>query len=647
MSKTRRKKDLAKRRKRLNHKQGKLVESGLRIDHAATDISRYESDAHQVIAGGLSYRRTELLLNEAIENNDYAVIRLAAQGLIDLGQADAEVFAISGITAMGLFLPRIALRDLERACRRNESGPMVDQARAALPQVRQAVAGFEIPQRLRQLHTPEELDEAGYLNDRVQELMHRFEVDLAYQFAMRSLKRFDKFLPLRNNVVHLAIIQGEYAEAKRHSDLAMELFSDDVFTISNAAMLDWIHNDLPSCRERLNNVGVIPDNRREGLSNLMEVAYKANFPETVLELWQKNEAIQNAASAGHFARDAKLVAWAHGRLEDSERAIKMLKSIAHAKRDEEYQELLADMKQRAEWHEGGSPLPAEAWFTGLFNQIQAIDLDDTSKMQKVCVAFATRHPQLVAALWDRGPATIGRLLLEACLDQRALPSELLDVIEAFASGRWGQAVNRLIAKGIAHQHGRTIPRFWQRAWFTDEFTFVDLTTFSQSRPERSKEVNDLAVSGMRLMHEGNARASEQAYRKALAIEPNSRDLRGNIIPAIAFQGRRKEAEELTEALYRDFPDYFFAKIQWATVLISQKRTNEAESIAEEILQDRRTWHVTEASAYAQLKAKLFAFHKDRSAANNMLNWAKIYQDLVDTGVVIKSAEHLETQKSGH
>ena len=76
--------------------------------------------------------------------------------------------------------------------------------------------------------------------------------------------------------------------------------------------------------------------------------------------------------------------------------------------------------------------------------------------------------------------------------------------------------------------------------------------------------------------------------------------------AHAGAGRPEKSEELTELNYRKAPDYFFARIGYAGVLVGRGQLDAAEEVLghswdlKEIFPSREEFHVSEAMAYLSL-----------------------------------------------
>ena len=625
MSKTR-KSDLVKRRKRLNQKQNKLEETGLRIDdsHESGNTDVYQLNVMKLLRSELSPRRMEMLLEDAIKRQDSQVIRFAAQGMMDRQLADPELYAISGIAALQCSHAHLAHRDLTRAVQSGADGDMVAQAKDALPKIEGVLSQHQYPARLHELFSAEELYEASYENDRVQELMYYGQLKHAHRHAEVALRRFSSFLPLQNNLVMTAIALGDYEKAKRHASEVIAIHSDDVIAIANIAMLEWLHGDLESCKRRLQSVATIPESRREGLNALIEVAFKANQPQLAIDLWERNQDLQDKVEPHYFARDAKLMAWAYQRVGASDQGLAVLERCEGKSRDETVYEMREDLQQRSELQIGVTPLPLGYWLAEHTVELlhESTSQNSRDALQRLKKQLLDRYPALVGAILDRGPLSGKELILRLCYQCKTLTDPILDAVASFASGRWGETADRMLARKLCQIHGRTVDRLWVGGdWFPENLLTLDLHVESEKPPRRSKELNDLLVEAMECGRNGYFAKAEKLYRKAISEDQDARDIRHNLISMVAGQGRRDEARQLILDLHHDHPDYFFAQIQWANLLFEDAKLDEVETLLNTILLDRTRWHVNEADAYGQIAAELADKRGNQPLKDQFQRWS--------------------------
>jgi tetratricopeptide (TPR) repeat protein len=119
--------------------------------------------------------------------------------------------------------------------------------------------------------------------------------------------------------------------------------------------------------------------------------------------------------------------------------------------------------------------------------------------------------------------------------------------------------------------------------------------------EQYPELHDLAL-----------RHPEQAISRLeplLERFPDVPQLYNLLAAAYAGVGRREKSDELTELNYRKAPDYFFARIGYAGVLLERGQPDAAQDVLggtwdlKQIFRGREVFHISEIKAYLALVAR--------------------------------------------
>jgi len=623
------------RHRQLNERRGIPTDSGTRIDPG--DSGSVDQGAlllEKLIDGSLPVRKVEQILTEAVDEGNSQFIRLAAQAMIDLKQADDELYAISAVSAMNCMLPQIALKHARIATRSRLNGPMVSKVRQLMPDLERFSDKMQPRGELIRLYNREQLDEAAYWNDRVMELMALQQYGAARRRVQRAIASYPLYLPLLNNSVRMAMQFGDYDAALVTSQTAMEHYPDDPFAIGNQILLQWITGESHQGKDhtgkdldadaKLASVGPIEEDRREGLSYLMEVAYKVNLPERLIALWESSAIRQDDISPAVFAQDARLVAWAYGRTNSPGKALAVLKRVNPSDKTEVHDEMRKDLNLPFKQRQSISPLSSALWLPEAISRSMAAanasgdtasgdaasgdtdsgDTDAGGQYCEILMALIRKYPRVAAGVLDRGPMPARRAFLQAFHDTKSLSDELLGLLQAFAEGTSAPLADRLVARFACAKHGRATTRLWAGGWMSEEFTRIELHSESRKPDSTSDEVNAMSIELFSLLGRHDGKAAERLCRKILAIDP-LRTTRNSLITSVQMQGRDEEADPLIESLYQDHPDYWFAKLQWVVYLLRRNRLDEAKSILDAMPQDIERWRTSEANGYGQAR-HLFA-----------------------------------------
>ncbi len=615
---------LAARRAKLNKQKGIVVPPSTRID-SSHEGNRYDHARKRLIEGQLSPQRLLQLLDEAMLKEDRPAIRLCCQGLIDAGKADADTYAISGLTALRLMLIDLSHSHLSKAAASADQGPNVQQARKTLVDVRKGLAKQPIPIEVSNLHDDATLQSARVANDRIMEYMALMAIEPAHAFAVRSANRFPDFVPILNNVVHLSILLGKFDTAERAAVETCERFPNDTFAKANLANARWWQGDVEGCLTLLKTLTGIPENRREALSLAMEVAYRAGDAMEMIRLFEEHEAIQDKALPDALERDFAMMAWAYDQVGMRGAVKAIIERLPSQHQNEDFWD---DIRRAPDDREGHTPLHARTWLPQALIEQLKLHRDDGQGVAQLW-AYAERHPVYAAALLDRGPQLVRQMLLAGCEKHLQRPT-IAALITEFAGSRNAPLASRLKAKvaiddwtlrqentsgsspvaqfcvgGIVIES-----RLTQQCWSSKQAT----------QAERDDAVQALADQGFQALNHGNSRRAEAIFREAISLETElgnepGPDLYQNLSAALEGNGKLEEANEVVAELRRRQPDYFFGQMAWLKMQICEGKANQTEAEWRELLAKKSSLQLTELSAASLVFGELKRANQDAPAAS--------------------------------
>jgi tetratricopeptide (TPR) repeat protein len=206
--------------------------------------------------------------------------------------------------------------------------------------------------------------------------------------------------------------------------------------------------------------------------------------------------------------------------------------------------------------------------------------------------------------------------------------ELLAALKAFALGNRGPDRLRLEAAQVASQEG-LMPSGMVKMWNQGEQKELLLMAMEISeRPSvtHSKPVRQLAGEGILALKAGAAQKAESLFQEALALEPDSPDIKFNLVSTYQLQGRGEEARALLTKIHQDYPDYAFAPILLARQHLQKKEVEAAQKLLDPLLQ-RQHFHFQEFSQFCEAEIELSLAKKLPEAARTWLGmWERVAPD---------------------
>ena len=238
--------------------------------------------------------------------------------------------------------------------------------------------------------------------------------------------------------------------------------------------------------------------------------------------------------------------------------------------------------------------------------------------------FARQHPtvvSLVPLLLDRGDP-LGRELALKLAGALRTPA-VLAALRDFAFSQRGPDRLRQEAANILTEAG-LIEAGPVRLWLGGAWQEVVVLGFEITDepdpplPAPAQEPLDEAVQALR---QQDGAAAERWLQQALAVVPDAPTLLHNLASAYELQGRRTEAHALVREVHARYPDYLFARVGVARLLITDGQLDEAEALLLPLLQRRRV-HTSEFAALCQAMMSLY---RQRQQPEAVRSWFALWE----------------------
>ena len=233
-----------------------------------------------------------------------------------------------------------------------------------------------------------------------------------------------------------------------------------------------------------------------------------------------------------------------------------------------------------------------------------------------------RFPQLLTALpilLDQGDPSgrefAVRLAIEADLPETAI------LLRNFALGTRGSDQLRIQAAQAAVQAGLieagSVRMYLRGAWQETILLAFEITG-EPSESSHSPQVQLLLEQGMDAYHAGDKAKAERLLREAVQKEPNSPTLWNNLAGAIAEQGRIPESEEIIKKVFKDHPDYFFARTNMALLHLRRGEREPVRELLDPLLRLKKL-HMTEFASLVMAQVNLQLAEKSIEGAQSWLD----------------------------
>ena|SRR5579871_1250466 len=533
----------------------------------------------------------------------------------EIQMAYAEVAAIGGYQALAL---KRFLTFLERWPQHKEAkkiSGLVSEMEAELAKNLDA-AGLTGENRL----------EMGALNDEVRYLMHHAQYAAAKQAAQTLLALTPHYAPAFNNLSLICYLEGELAEAIAYSRRVVEFDPENIHALGSLARYLYMSGQEEEAYLMAKRMRSSPSYAADKYGKEAETLSFLGDNAGVMEVYRRACAEQSREAESpmllHLAAVALLRS---GEEKEAQRCWKaaLQKAPNHLLAKPNWEDLKLPVGERnGPWAFGIAQWLPVVWIRAL-----ASDLDKRgSQPEKARRAFLEQHPAIlhtVPLLLERGDPVGRELAFELASFLRT--PEMLAALQTFALSPYGQDRLRIQAATIAMQEGQLESSV--TLWVKGKQTEIQLLGFEISYEpapsDHSEAVLNLIERSVHALEEGDAAQGEALLQEALQIEPDAPDLLNNLAAAYSMQGRKDEHARIIEQLYTKHPDYFFAKINMAYLLVDQRRLEEAEALVRPLM-SLKSLHISEFRALCTLQMQI-ALHKNEP--ERMEQWLAMWEEI--------------------
>ncbi len=449
----------------------------------------------------------------------------------------------------------------------------------------------------------------------------------AQEIHEELLRRKPDFVAARNNLSLIHFSQDQTTSAIQVAEQALTQDPENLHALSNLVRFCFISGQIESAQgyaQRLKTTQVsAPDQwlkQAAALSCLGE-------DQGVVELWE-------AAKAANALKDLPgffyhLVAVALARLGREQLARKQWdRALERQPNFSLVEENLKDLNAPPGNRLGAWPYGLSFWLTPSLQQrlISLVDQDD-EEMTATFQQIQSEYPyilHLFRVLLERGDQVARYLLVY--LARRIASPELLEILRDFAFSPWGPDELRYKAATCVYRHG-LIDSDRVSFWFEGKEQEIILLPYEftdQPVTRHSRQVEAWQNRAIQLLSQGDAQAAEQLLLKADQADPQSPDIQNNLAMSYRLQGRSEEANQITQRLVEEFPDYLYPRLDLANQYVHHRELEKAEELLDPILK-RQQFHFNEFANLSQSYLVLCAARNDQATS---MAWLRAWQ-LID------------------
>lgn len=639
MSKSKKKKVKDRKQKRAARPSlPRHLEEGLSEAEEYLDHGEWEESLDVLQSLEKRYPRSEEVLlclyNVYLKMEDDQELLNVCRRLHGLRPKDPEIILALGESYMNNFFPFLSCRTFQQFLEQWPNHPEAEKVRELLEETKSQRETL-----LAELGVQgEEGRELAERHEEVQCLTAQRDYAASQRMAEQLIADLPNFLPAWNNLSLACFAAGDLDSAIDAARKVLQIAPDNYHALANLAHYLFLRGRTDEARttaERLKNVS---SPQADIWIKKAEVFSLFGDDETVLEILHGAEAAGQSRSSVHAAYLYHLAAVAAYRLDRESEAMRYWEEAEKLQPGcGEAEDNLKDLEQPVGERHAAWPFSLAQWIsektlrqlTSYLRGPSRQPLSEEAARQQA-QRFFLEHPEMntiLSALLDRGDP-VGREFAMRIASLAKTP-EMLAALRDFAFGRRGPDQMRLDAASSASQAG-LLPsgekvRIWREGQWT-EILLIGFEIHEEPIQKHSPKVLKLAQQVHKLLLEGNAEEAERLLRQALAVEPNALDLLNNLASAYQMQGRKREAEQLFDDIFRRDPDYLFARVSIAIRHIRNKELDKARELLLPLM-SRKRLHFSGFTVLAIAQIELALAENNRESARCWLEmWEDVYPD---------------------
>jgi tetratricopeptide (TPR) repeat protein len=211
--------------------------------------------------------------------------------------------------------------------------------------------------------------------------------------------------------------------------------------------------------------------------------------------------------------------------------------------------------------------------------------------------------------------------------------EMLQLLYDFGQGRYGSDDLRFEALQVLSQdYSEMLPddkkvKMWINGQEAEVFLLgFEITYESELVAGVSDEIQDKHTAAYEYLMDDEPEKAEAVLQEIIAAAPHFYSAYNQLAVAYQMQGRHKEARAIMEQTHAQFPDYLFARVGLARMLIQDKRIEDGRKLLEPLMQLKKL-HISEFKALASAQMDLALAEKKPESARTWLGmWEEIEED---------------------
>jgi tetratricopeptide (TPR) repeat protein len=566
------------------------------------------------------------------EQRDWRECAETCERLLAVSREEPPAMVALAIAYQHTGRPVLALRTLRRVLAR---WPDAEDAQVA----RDGIAALEPEVAAHQAHTGQTGEdglETLALHEEALNLIERGDPVLARQTEERVLRRAPGYAPALNTISQSYAQEGAYAQAIRCARRVIERDPRNVHALGNLVRYLCLSGALDEARAAAEPLRALPQSTPETWVKQAEALTYLGDDAGVLAAYAAGRRAGFAAPEWPGSLGLHLAAVAKRRARHRAEARRLWEQALEQDPTLDLaRDNLEDMDQPIDKQNGAWPYGLWLWLSpqaaasirGMVDRLKArTDEEAADALAGEMRRIVARHPEipaLIPLLLDHGDLVARDFAVR--LARAAATPELTAALRDFALDQRGPDELRMEAargaiEGGAMSAGPT--RLWLKGKWTELF-LVAFEISDEPEERHDERVTQLMEESAEALRRREPVEAERLLRLALEAEPDAPDLLNNLAAAYSAQGRDEESAALTRSVFERHPDYFFARVNLATIEARDGHVERAKELLAPLLRQTKL-HISEFRALCTAQLELALAEKDARAAGLWLDmWEAI------------------------